>query len=101
MICLKKYVNKYSHTFLKKEIKWKFLVIIAFHLTCFKESFKTDKKNNRERKPAKIFQNLRDSYSTTRKHYLVQGIFVDVHKHMYTIWITLYYVQFFTILLEG
>lgn len=28
----------------------------------------------------KIFENLHDSYSTTRKHYLVQGVFVDVHE---------------------
>ena len=36
--------------------------------------------NNEERKPAKMFQNLHDSYSTARKCYLVQGVFVDVHE---------------------
>lgn len=35
---------------------------------------------NRERKPNKIFENLHDSCPTTREHYLVQGVLVDVHE---------------------
>lgn len=36
--------------------------------------------NNKGRKSAKMFQNLHNSYSTARKCYLVQGVYVDVHE---------------------